>query len=251
MLWGSALASVGIAALWAGGGWFLALVVAVVGIMVWELARLLDPAARRRALLLAMLAGTGVAATALLPPAAALPLVLVPALAGLVLLPEHRTIFAIYASLMVVAGFGLWHLRSDFGQAGLRWMLWLALIVIATDVLGYFAGRLIGGPKIWPAISPNKTWAGTIAGWIGAAFIGLGFAGPGGAAEMVGLSVALAMAAQLGDAAESALKRKMGVKDASNLIPGHGGMMDRFDGMLGAAVLFLLVEQAIGFPVAG
>ena len=70
--------------------------------------------------------------------------------------------------------------------------------------------------------------------------------------QIIGLSIALSMAAQMGDISESAVKRKVGVKDASNLIPGHGGLLDRFDGMLGAAVLLLLVEQMVGFPpVAG
>ncbi|MFN6976738.1 MAG: phosphatidate cytidylyltransferase, partial [Gemmobacter sp.] len=166
---GAAMVAVGLAALWLGGGWFLALLVLIVAAMVWELARLLAPRARARAPVLAALAAAAVLAMALMPPAVALPLVLVPAIVGLAILPGPRLIFAVYATFMVVAGFGLWHLRADYGEAGFGWMLWLALVVIVTDVAGYFAGRLIGGPKIWPAVSPKKTWSGTVAGWVGAA----------------------------------------------------------------------------------
>jgi phosphatidate cytidylyltransferase len=250
MLSGGAMAGVGLLALWAGGPWFLALVVAVVATMAWELARLLAPqTARREALWLAGLAGVAVLSQALLPQGLALPLLLLPALAGLSLMPAHRVLFAVYVLMMAVAGFGLWHVRADFGDWGFTWMLWLALVVIVTDVAGYFAGRLIGGPKIWPAVSPKKTWAGTVAGWVGAGAVGLAFVGRGGAdIAVVGVSVAMSMASQIGDVAESAVKRRMGAKDASNLIPGHGGVLDRFDGMLGAAVLLLLVERLIAFP---
>ena len=130
-------------------------------------------------------------------------------------------------------------------------MAWLALVVISTDILGYFAGRFIGGPKFWPKISPKKTWSGTVAGWIGAAIIGVVFVWYGRSGpELIGISVAISMASQIGDVAESALKRRMGVKDSSNIMPGHGGMFDRFDGMLGASVFLLLVEQIIDFPPA-
>ena len=132
---------------------------------------------------------------------------------------------------------------------GVGWLLWLVLVVIVTDVFGYFAGRFFGGPKFWPAISPKKTWSGTVAGWIGAALVGLMFSinVEGGVLLMV-ISIAVSMASQMGDIVESALKRKMGVKDSSDLIPGHGGLMDRFDGMLGASLFLLIIGQFIGFP---
>ncbi|MEP2137980.1 MAG: phosphatidate cytidylyltransferase, partial [Erythrobacter sp.] len=106
-----------------------------------------------------------------------------------------------------------------------------------------------GGPKFWPKVSPKKTWSGTIAGWIGAAIIGVVYVAWGKAgAEIIGISIALAIAGQLGDVAESALKRRMDVKDSSNILPGHGGMFDRFDSMLGASILLLLMGQVVGFP---
>jgi phosphatidate cytidylyltransferase len=128
-------------------------------------------------------------------------------------------------------------------------MLWLVGVVLASDVLGYFAGRLIGGPKFWPRISPKKTWAGTVAGWIGAALVGWAAMSPMGVGPgLIVLSVVLALAAQMGDIAESAIKRRAGVKDSSRLIPGHGGVMDRFDGMVGAALVLLLAGPLFALP---
>jgi phosphatidate cytidylyltransferase len=126
--------------------------------------------------------------------------------------------------------------------------------VVASDVGGYFVGRIAGGPKFWPRISPSKTWSGTLAGWVGGALVGgagaamLGVTG-GGLALATLLAVVLACAAQAGDLWESALKRRAGVKDSSNLIPGHGGVMDRFDGMIGAAALMGAVALVTGFPL--
>jgi phosphatidate cytidylyltransferase len=137
-------------------------------------------------------------------------------------------------------------LRQDFGAI---WLVWLVLVVAATDIFGYFAGRMIGGPKFWPRVSPKKTWSGTVAGWIAAAIVGAIFAAMTGAGgPLVSISVALSMAAQLGDISESVVKRRAGVKDSSNLIPGHGGFFDRFDGVLGASVFLLLIEQVVDFP---
>jgi phosphatidate cytidylyltransferase len=108
---------------------------------------------------------------------------------------------------------------------------------------------MIGGPKFWPAVSPKKTWSGTAFGWLGAGLVGLIFAIYFGVGlQLIGVSIALSMASQMGDIAESGMKRKMGVKDSSSLIPGHGGLMDRFDGMLGAALFLLVIGQFIGFP---
>jgi phosphatidate cytidylyltransferase len=122
-------------------------------------------------------------------------------------------------------------LRSDMG---LHVALWLFLAVWATDIGAYAAGRLIGGPHLAPRLSPNKTWAGLLGGMMAAALVGV--------ALVVVLSVALALVAQLGDLAESGFKRRFDVKDASGLIPGHGGLLDRVDGLLAAAPALALVE---------
>ncbi len=116
---------------------------------------------------------------------------------------------------------------------------------------GYFAGRLLGGPKFWPRISPKKTWSGTLAGWALAAAVGWGMARHAGidaAPLLAALSAVTAFAAQMGDIGESWIKRRMGVKDSSGLLPGHGGVMDRFDGMTGASVFLYLLMQLTDFP---
>ncbi|WP_039017654.1 phosphatidate cytidylyltransferase [Halocynthiibacter namhaensis] len=127
----------------------------------------------------------------------------------------------------------------------------LAGIVIISDVSGYFAGRLIGGPKFWPRISPKKTWSGTIAGWIGAALFGMFFVifQYGVDYNFLVWSVmfaVLAFAGQMGDIIQSAIKRRCGVKDSSDLIPGHGGVLDRFDAMIGVGfvvAIFKLIAE--------
>lgn len=134
------------------------------------------------------------------------------------------------------------HLRGDT-NAGLILVAWLVLIVVATDIGGYFVGRLLGGPKLWPAISPGKTWSGTLGGWALAAAVGLGFglfAPDWPLWSTVLLSVLLGGAAQIGDLGESWVKRRRQVKDSSRLIPGHGGLLDRLDGLVAAVNVFVL-----------
>ncbi len=243
LLSGLVMAGAGIAVVTIGGPVLAVFVAVAVGLMAWELARMCGAA---EAEILAGVAGVSALLAMLLPEGWGVPFLILPAFVGISRPMLRKMTFAVYSVLVLLAGFGLVHVRGDFGAA---WMAWLILVVVVTDVFGYFAGRLIGGPKFWPKISPKKTWSGTVAGWIGAALVGWGAISLlGGGSEVIGLSVGLSMASQLGDIAESALKRRAGVKDSSNLIPGHGGLFDRFDGMLGATVLFLMVEQVVGFP---
>lgn len=117
-------------------------------------------------------------------------------------------------------------------------VFWLLCVVWATDTGAYFAGRSIGGPKLAPRISPNKTWAGLIGGMVCAGIVGAGIAMLDPALPVVALAAfaaVIAVVSQAGDFTESAIKRHFGVKDASNLIPGHGGALDRLDGLLFAA----------------
>lgn len=150
---------------------------------------------------------------------------------------------------------------AAYGLANLPLQLLLTVIVlvIATDTGAYFSGRAIGGPKIAPAISPSKTWAGLFGGMVGAALVvwlslaWLISTSPNAPKEVPGLLVdptalmgipagaALAVAAQAGDFFESWLKRRAGVKDSSRLIPGHGGVFDRIDGMLPVALIVSLL----------
>jgi phosphatidate cytidylyltransferase len=127
-------------------------------------------------------------------------------------------------------------------------VLFLFTVVAATDTLAYAFGRVIGGPKLWPRVSPNKTWSGFLGGISAAAVVGSLFHLPSGssplALALVGLL--LGVVAQAGDLAESALKRSFGVKDASGLIPGHGGFMDRADGIVAAAVAAAVYAMLAG-----
>lgn len=142
-----------------------------------------------------------------------------------------------YLGLTVVA---LLHLRQDGWQP----VLWLLLVVWATDIGGYIFGRWIGGPKLAPRLSPKKTWAGLIGGAGLAAVAGAAVIAvlhrTGAAFLAVPAAALLALLAQAGDLAESAIKRHYGVKDSGDLIPGHGGVLDRIDGLLAAAPVFAL-----------
>lgn len=235
---------VGLAAIWIGGLAFGLLALVLAGLMGWELHRMLvadAPVGRAEA-------------TALV--AALLVAVFTwwqsgwVSLAGLALgaavmawkMPRDRVIFGLYLTLILLATHALIVLRDGFGLA---FILWLVGVVIASDVAGYFAGRILGGPKFWPRISPKKTWSGTVAGWMLAAVVGAGFvAALGWSWQVVPLSVVLAFAGQMGDITESAIKRHEGVKDSSHLIPGHGGVLDRFDALMAVSALALFLAQA-------
>jgi phosphatidate cytidylyltransferase len=118
-------------------------------------------------------------------------------------------------------------------------LMLILLVVWVTDIGGYFAGRGIGGPKLWPRVSPKKTWAGAIGGFAASLAVAGGFAafGLGKTGPLLLLGAVLSMASQLGDLFESAVKRRFGVKDSSHIIPGHGGLLDRLDGFVAAVVL--------------
>jgi phosphatidate cytidylyltransferase len=160
-------------------------------------------------------------------------------LAGVALLsPQRRAWTAtgfVYAAAAEIASV-LVRLDHAFGFAALMLIL---LVVWVTDIGGYFAGRGIGGPKLWPRVSPKKTWAGAIGGFAASIAITAGFAalGFGKTGPLLLLGAVLSIASQLGDLFESAVKRRFGVKDSSQLIPGHGGLLDRLDGFVAAVVL--------------
>jgi phosphatidate cytidylyltransferase len=134
-------------------------------------------------------------------------------------------------------------LRRD-PDFGLIAILFLFAVVWSTDILGYFVGRAIGGPRLAPPISPNKTWSGACGGALGAVVAGVAVVSiAGGVALLPAAAVALGLsvASQGGDLFESAVKRRFGVKDASHVIPGHGGLMDRLDGFIAASAVAALV----------
>jgi phosphatidate cytidylyltransferase len=135
---------------------------------------------------------------------------------------------------------------------GFSALMFILLVVWMTDIGGYFAGRGIGGPKLWPRVSPKKTWAGAIGGFVLSLAVAAGFAmnGLGSLLPLLMIATVLTVLSQLGDLFESAVKRKFGVKDSSQIIPGHGGLLDRLDGyvfaVVAAAVIGLLRGGADG-----
>jgi phosphatidate cytidylyltransferase len=172
-------------------------------------------------------------------PVTALFLVGLGALAGAIFAPGERRLWVMagtgYAGGMVLAPV---FLRADAGF-GFVVVVLLFAVVWTTDVLGYFAGLAIGGPKLWPAVSPKKTWSGAIAGTLGAVVVALLVAAQFGSFDriaIIGVALLLSVVAQAGDLFESWVKRQFDAKDSSHIIPGHGGVMDRLDGFWAAAV---------------
>lgn len=241
-----ALAAVALGAAIASSWSFLLLVMVGSGIVAWEWGRLtrgngFDGTALIEAvsvIAVAILVAVGRPDLALFVLTAALVAI---GLAAYVSGQVHWSLAGvIYAAL---PAFSLVWLRSDPSLGAIA-ILYLFAIAWTTDTASYAAGRLIGGPKLAPHISPRKTWSGFIAGSLVPALIGYAFAvalKDTSAWRLALVSVALALACQAGDLVESAVKRRFGAKDVSQLIPGHGGLLDRIDGLLLAAVLAGLI----------
>ena len=244
------------------GGLVLALLLSVFGaIMLWEyfrlIIRLTKPFAK-----IATVASSALLATALILEdrmnVGAEVLALSPVAVGVlvvtmivVMIPVRKSrLETLFGAMIPLATFLFFYLHQSVPLA-----MWLVVaVVISTDVSGYFFGKILGGPKFWPSLSPNKTWAGTASGWVMAAIIALVVgmrADDPFATTIVAVAflVIVAFAAQMADIAESALKRRAGVKDSSNILPGHGGALDRFDGMLGAFTVAGLTFVLAGFAV--
>jgi phosphatidate cytidylyltransferase len=244
----SALVMVGLAlaTLWAGGLWFHLFWLAAGAAIVWEFQAMID--APNRALRVAFGAAALAAAAALTANLAiewALAAALVGALAAGAAAGRGKGVWAatgvLYACALVMAT----TLLRDSMFRGFESIVWLFAVVWTTDVMAYFGGRMIGGPKLWPRVSPSKTWSGFVTGVSCGAVAGLAVAPIGSTIPYVAaLSLVAAMVSQGGDLFESSVKRRFGVKDSSNLIPGHGGVMDRLDGFLAAAAFAALVAFA-------
>ncbi|MFT4715493.1 MAG: phosphatidate cytidylyltransferase [Paracoccaceae bacterium] len=246
------MVTVGVFAIWLGGWLFLGLLGIAGAIMIWELARMLDASlSSTKLLLLALIGGATIVRVGYNTQSISLLALLLAPVIGLVLIKKGRGLFGVYGLAILLATAGLFWLR-DSEPSALGWTIWLVAVVIASDVGGYFFGRILGGPKILPVISPKKTWSGTFGGWLLAGLIGLALVIANCAdSSLIVLSVFTAMAAQIGDIVESAVKRSTGVKDSSNLIPGHGGFLDRFDALIGASLLVLVITNTIGLPALG
>ncbi|PKQ08881.1 MAG: phosphatidate cytidylyltransferase [Alphaproteobacteria bacterium HGW-Alphaproteobacteria-12] len=253
------LAPVVLGAIWLGG-WSFAFLLALAGIlMALEISRLLfEGTALKRAILpcltvlaCVVLASAGLTAAALAAAGAGLAF----ALASRSWSRETLWPALIAYPYLLLPLIALIWLRGD-ETIGLIAVFWLFATVWAIDICAYFAGRLIGGPKLAPRISPKKTWAGLIGGMAGAVAVAFAVSlwiGEGSPLLLAIVAVALTVLEQAGDFAESALKRRAGVKDSGTLIPGHGGILDRVDGLVavavGAAVLALFHNAA--HPAAG
>lgn len=137
--------------------------------------------------------------------------------------------------LILGAVAGLWFIRETLGMTA---ALWVFAMVWATDIGAYFAGRSFGGARLAPSISPSKTWSGLIGGMVAALVVGATLGDRGGIAGVpLWIGASMGLLAQLGDLGESWMKRRAGVKDSGKLIPGHGGIFDRVDGLLPVALM--------------
>lgn len=246
---GIGIAAVGLIALWLGDPWLSVLAVVAGGLMVWEAAGITAPARPRDAAILGLLAALVLATVLVKHNPFWLAILLLPAIVGLFLRHNDRVGYGLTTAAIMLTCYAIVAFRGGYGAG---FVLWLVLLVVAVDTLGYFGGRMIGGPKFWPRISPKKTWSGTAAGWVGAALVGAA-AWMWGSAPLwiVPFSALVGLAGQMGDIGESALKRRGGVKDASHLIPGHGGLMDRFDGLAGATLFVLFWGLFLPVPAIG
>lgn len=243
------LAAVALWLTYAGSTPFAGLVILVTLLMSWEWARLVRGRNFDFGLLVHAAAVTAACVAAVMGVAALGVVILMigAVIVLLVQLGDHGRLSSagvFYVGLPAVAL--LW-MRTDepFGFAA---VLFILVVVWMTDIAAYFGGRLIGGARLWPRVSPNKTWAGLISGVSAGAIAGGIFAAflPEPSVLQLGLTaLILGLVSQMGDLAESALKRSHGVKDASALIPGHGGFLDRVDGVVFAACFAALLALAL------
>ncbi|MBO0735829.1 MAG: phosphatidate cytidylyltransferase [Alphaproteobacteria bacterium] len=256
VLSGMALAPLPIAAIWFGWPWLPLLTGIAAAVMAWEWGRLCRGGAfGRTGIVLVGVVLATVAATALASPGLGLATALLGAAAVFIAArqgsdrePEWTAFGALWVALPCVSL--LWLARD--GAMGRATLLWVLAVVWATDIGAYAIGRTLGGPRLAPRWSPRKTWAGLGGGAVGAALTGWATAiwlDVSPALPLVLVSAALAIVGQFGDLAESLAKRRFGVKDSSGLIPGHGGLLDRLDGLLAVmpavAILTLIQGRSI------
>ncbi len=231
------LLSIGVFCLYMSSFFYILLILFLSVFLFYEVCKLLNPKISNGMLLLQLIA---VLLTLLLylrvgsNDGSFLPLI--PASILVITCNSNRLLSFFTGVLLTVALMAFFEIKFDLGMITL---LWLITCVIITDLAGYFVGRVLGGPKIWPLVSPNKTWSGLIGGWVFAVLIGIIFKISFDLSYLfLFLSLIISISSQLGDFYESWLKRRINKKDSSKLIPGHGGFMDRFDGFIGGALGF-------------
>jgi phosphatidate cytidylyltransferase len=247
------MAPIALFAVWTGGTLFDVLVAAAAGVMAWEwggLTRAISGTSRSPhqaivsfvTVLLAGLAGHGTA--------------LVVFIIGLVALdrvdPQETRPRELWSTgglvWITLPCIGLVWLRHD-PVVGLRMVLWILATVWATDIAAYAVGRTVGGPRLAPRISPAKTWSGLAGGVVASAAVGVAACLAVDGRHWLAFAVigaGLAVVEQMGDLAESYAKRRFGAKDSGSLIPGHGGLLDRLDGMLAVVIAVILLDRGLG-----
>ena len=235
---GLVLGAAAILATWAGGLWFVSFCALAGLAMGYEAARLAQAEARAGVF---MAVGAATPLAVLADPAVSLAAVGVGALAVSAFSPPGRRGYGAALALYVAGPLALF-VALRLGEGGLAAILYLFVVVWTTDIAAYLAGRGFGGPWLAPDGSPNQTWCGWAGALVCAALAGAAASPLIGSGVIVGFVGAafLSVAAQAGDLFESTLKRRAGLKDASNLIPGHGGVLDRVDGLMAATVAFAL-----------
>lgn len=251
---GVALAVIAFVDIWAGGAWAAGFIALLLALMLWEFHRMVTGDGRIAApgFLAAAVPGVlAIVATAVWGTGPGIATLAAGALA-VALAGRPRSAWLVGGYLYMGLGMGALLVLRGKDPEGVWLILWLVLVVVAADVGAYFVGRSVGGRKLWPRVSPGKTWSGAFGGLAAAGLTGVlfGFAVGWNPAWIGGLSLGIAVFSQFGDLLESAVKRRFGVKDASALIPGHGGVMDRLDGILGG-VWFFGVVDALGLGVTG
>jgi len=246
---GVAMMIVALVAAWVGGFWFLVFWFVAAALVLWEWQTLVGGERLLARLGVGALTLVAVSPFALKGSAKTALAVLVvgSVLTGLAAEPGlRRRLWAgagvLYAGALLASP-ALLRASPTYGLASI---LWLFAVVWGADIMAYFGGRLIGGPRLWPRVSPGKTWSGALVGVLSGALLGVVvafFAAPSGTRFLLVLLLGLAAAVVevLGDLFESAIKRSFDVKDSSHLIPGHGGLMDRLDGFVAAALFAAVV----------
>lgn len=244
------LAPLALVAAWLGGLAFLAFWTIAALLVLWEWQSLVCADDRNPVLLTGVVALAGAAVLLIFNrPGVAVALIVLGCFGVAGLAARKRRLWCAaglaYAAVLLIAPVLL---RRD-ANLGFAVIVFLFVVVWFTDIVAYFVGRAAGGPKLMPRVSPNKTWSGAAGGTLAAVLGGVVVAHQAGMGSLVAAAVVallLSVMSQAGDLLESAVKRRFGAKDASQIIPGHGGLMDRLDGFVAAALAGALIGVAHG-----